>query len=170
MLQSGPDVYPQELLDSMLFGMVDVKDNWVMNPCNYRPNIGLTRLYWINDLESTREEYEQAKEMSAADEWLKGLDKERNLQLQEIEKIEKWESSRPAHLNPEHNEFLKSMPMLSRGSSGKLFISYPSNCQSGHRAVWTTLHSVQWSWKVTRIPTVILTLNSYCTWRRNIHG
>lgn len=109
----------------MLFGMVDVKDNWVMNPCNYRPNIGLTRLYWINDLESTKEEYEQATEMSAADEWLKGLDKERNLQLQEIEKIEKWESSRPAHLNPEHNEFLKSMPMLSRGSSGKLFYFLP---------------------------------------------
>ncbi|KAI5816622.1 hypothetical protein BZA77DRAFT_58241 [Pyronema omphalodes] len=117
MLQSGPDVYPQELLDSMLFGMVDVKDNWVTNPCNYRPNIGLTRLYWINDLESTREEYEQAKEMSAADEWLKGLDKERNLQLQEIERIEKWEASRPAHFNPEHTEFLQSMPMLSRGSS-----------------------------------------------------
>jgi hypothetical protein len=74
--------------------MVDVKDNWIPSPISYQPNIGITKIYWNKDLDSMRDRYQEAKEMLAADEWLKGLESERDSQMQDIERIERFEKTR----------------------------------------------------------------------------
>jgi hypothetical protein len=93
-LRSGSDPFPEELLHGLPFGMVDVQDNWIPDPTSYQPNIGITRIFWNKDLESIKERYQEAKEMLAADEWLKGLESERDSYLQDIERIERFEQTR----------------------------------------------------------------------------
>ncbi|KAA8908644.1 hypothetical protein FN846DRAFT_1020938 [Sphaerosporella brunnea] len=93
-LRSGSDPFREELLNGLPFGMVDVQDNWIPDPTSYQPNIGITRIYWNKDVESIKERYQEAKEMLAADEWLKGLESERDSYLQDIERIERFEQTR----------------------------------------------------------------------------
>ena len=97
-MQCGPDPLPLELSDALSFGMVDAQDNWIPSPIDYQPNIGMTKIYWNEDLVSVKERYREAKEMLAADEWLKGLESERDSQLQDVQRLERFERNRPADL------------------------------------------------------------------------
>jgi hypothetical protein len=97
-LRSGSNPFPVELSDALPFGMVDVKDNWIPSPISYQPNIGITKIYWNKYLDSIRDRYQEAKEMLAADEWLKGLESERDSQMQDIERIERFEKTRSADM------------------------------------------------------------------------
>ena len=93
-MQCGSDPLPLELSDALPFGMVDAQDNWIPNPIDYQPNIGITKIYWNGDLVSIKERYREAKEMLAADEWLKGLESERDSQLQDVQRLERFEKTR----------------------------------------------------------------------------
>jgi hypothetical protein len=102
--------------------MVDVQDNWIPDPSSYQPNIGITRIYWNKDLESIKERYQEAKEMLAADEWLKGLESEHNSYLQDIERIERFEQTRLPELSTA-NELWKHLRASANPIMGMLDIS-----------------------------------------------
>lgn len=77
----------------MPFGMVDMQDNWVPNPQGYKPNIGLAKIFWNPELEHIKIRYNEAKDMLAEDEWLKGIESERDYQTQEFDRITKFEKT-----------------------------------------------------------------------------
>lgn len=98
-LESGDEPFPEELLVGLPFGMVDMKNNWVPEPSSYQADIGITKIYWNKDLESIKHRYQEAKDMLASDEWLKGLESERNSYMQDIERMERFEKTRSADLS-----------------------------------------------------------------------
>ncbi|KAI5846155.1 hypothetical protein BZA05DRAFT_407092 [Tricharina praecox] len=98
-LESDDEPFPAELLVGLPFGMVDMKNNWVPEPSSYQADIGITKIYWNKDLESIKHRYQEVEEMLASDEWLKGLESKRNFYMQDIERMERFEKTRPADLS-----------------------------------------------------------------------
>jgi hypothetical protein len=108
-LKSGSDSISEELLEALSFGMVDLRDHWIPHPKSYQPDIGMYRVFWTQDLHDIKRRYEEAKDMLIEDEWLKGMRCERDAQIHEIERIEKFETHRLVDL-------IRSDPLLNCSS------------------------------------------------------
>ncbi|KAI5804945.1 hypothetical protein EDC01DRAFT_641443 [Geopyxis carbonaria] len=93
-LLSGSEPFSEVLLSALPFGVVDDSDCWVSSTPNFQPTVGAWKIYWNRDIENIVERYTEVKEMLAEEEWLKGLDSERDAHMQDIQRIEKFERLR----------------------------------------------------------------------------
>lgn len=84
--------FPDVLLTPLPFGIVDLRNNWISNSTHYQPNIGLTRIFWNADIQDILERYQEAKDMKAQEEWLKGLEAEGMAHKLDIIRIERFEN------------------------------------------------------------------------------
>lgn len=84
--------FPDVLLTPLPFGIVDLRNNWISNSTHYQPNIGLTRIFWNADIQDMLERYQEAKDMRAQEEWLKGLKAEGMAHKLDIIRIERFEN------------------------------------------------------------------------------
>lgn len=74
------------------FGMIDDSEQWIPNPSAYQPNIGLTRIYWKEDIVKALDEFEQAKLHSREEFWVKDREEELEFILRGIHKLESFEA------------------------------------------------------------------------------
>lgn len=58
---------------------------------------GIHKVFWDDDIKSIRERYEEAKDMNADEEWLKGLDLEAENNRLDLARVAKWEA-RKTHI------------------------------------------------------------------------
>lgn len=74
------------------FGMIDDTGKWIPNPSAYRPNIGLTRIYWKDDIVKAMTEFEKEKLHSREELWVKNREDELEYILRGIHKLETYEA------------------------------------------------------------------------------
>lgn len=74
------------------FGMIDDTERWIPNPAAYQPNIGLTRIYWKDDITKAMAEFEEAKLQSREELWVKNREDELEYILRGIHKLESFEA------------------------------------------------------------------------------
>lgn len=78
------------------FGMIDHNDNWVPNPADYKPRIGLTKIFWIADIEKG-----YFDKLLHTDGTPNSLEAQLNDVLEGVRLLEDAEKRIRAHNNPE---------------------------------------------------------------------
>ncbi|KAI5850419.1 hypothetical protein DFP73DRAFT_472728 [Morchella snyderi] len=91
-LLPSSESFPDVLLTSLPFGIIDLRNNWISNSTHYQPDIGLTRIFWNADIQDILERYQEARDMKAQEEWLKGLEAEGMAHKLDIIRIERFEN------------------------------------------------------------------------------
>ena len=55
------------------------------------PRTNVSKIYWTDDISEIKARYEEARQMDAADEWLKGLEGEGHSHKSDSDRMERWE-------------------------------------------------------------------------------
>ncbi|KAF3922911.1 hypothetical protein ABW20_dc0100630 [Dactylellina cionopaga] len=84
----SPEVM-KELISALPYGLVDTNFAWVPTTIPNQPDV--EKVYWSEDIAEVKERYEEALQMDAAEEWLKGLEGEGHGHKADADRMEKWE-------------------------------------------------------------------------------
>ncbi|KAK6531945.1 hypothetical protein TWF694_003109 [Orbilia ellipsospora] len=84
----SPEVM-KELVSALPYGLVDKNFTWV--PTTSTSPADLDKVYWNEDVSDIKTRYDQALQMDAAEEWLKGLEGEGYGHKADADRMEKWE-------------------------------------------------------------------------------
>ncbi|KAF3216334.1 hypothetical protein TWF106_008508 [Orbilia oligospora] len=79
----------KELVSALPYGLVDSKFGWV--PTTIPNPQDVQKVYWKQDIEEIKGRYDEALQMDAAEEWLKGLEGEGHGHKADADRMEKWE-------------------------------------------------------------------------------
>ncbi|KAK6339848.1 hypothetical protein TWF718_009238 [Orbilia javanica] len=79
----------KELVSALPYGLVDSKFGWVPTTTPNLPDV--QKVYWNKDIEEIKARYDEALQMDAAEEWLKGLEGEGHGHKADADRMEKWE-------------------------------------------------------------------------------
>ncbi|KAF3911187.1 hypothetical protein AA313_de0209674 [Arthrobotrys entomopaga] len=79
----------KELISALPYGLVDKNFTWV--PTTATSPTDLDKIYWNEDVSDIKTRYDQALQMDAAEEWLKGLEGEGYGHKADADRMEKWE-------------------------------------------------------------------------------
>lgn len=79
----------KELVSALPYGLVDSKFGWV--PTTIPNPQDVEKIYWNQDIEEIKSRYDEALQMDAAEEWLKGLEGEGHGHKADADRMEKWE-------------------------------------------------------------------------------
>ncbi|KAK6352222.1 hypothetical protein TWF730_009052 [Orbilia blumenaviensis] len=79
----------KELASALPYGYVDSKFAWV--PTTMPNPQDVDKVYWGKDIKEIKSRYDEALQMDAAEEWLKGLEGEGHGHKADADRMEKWE-------------------------------------------------------------------------------
>lgn len=111
------------LLPALLFGIVDLRNNWISNPTHYQPNIGLTKIFWNADISDVLGRYQEAIDVGAQEEWLSGLEAEGQAHKLDVMEIERFERRRISPRGPRSDdaaEVVRGKELQPRGRQPEL--------------------------------------------------
>src|SRR4051812_32458896 len=81
----------KQLTSALPYGLVDAKYTWIPTTMANSSAPDVLRIYWKEDISEIKERYDEAKQMDAAEEWLKGLEGEGHGHKADADRMEKWE-------------------------------------------------------------------------------
>ncbi|KAF3933902.1 hypothetical protein ABW19_dt0204634 [Dactylella cylindrospora] len=87
--QKVPVEVMKHLISALPYGLVDSNYNWI--PTTTPNPTEAERVYWNEDIAEIKERYDEAQQMDAAEEWLKGLEGEGHGHKADADRMEKWE-------------------------------------------------------------------------------
>ncbi|EWC44916.1 hypothetical protein DRE_00975 [Drechslerella stenobrocha 248] len=88
--EKAPAHVMKELVLALPYGLVDASFAWVPTTVP-GPPADVERVYWGKDIEDIKQRYDEALQMDAAEEWLKGLEGEGFGHKADADRMEKWE-------------------------------------------------------------------------------